>query len=143
MIETPFPQADNLDKVLDFILTVSNKTKTEMLASLGLTASRQFNYYCSASIYLGFVEKKGNRYVLTKKGRRLVMSDSDVIKDLFLLDILKHPLINRVVINKEIDKSILNNQDSFRKLSESTRNRRSQTIESWLAWILNNLENEK
>src|SRR6266851_4538671 len=73
--EFPFPQADDLSKVFDVteILAAAPATKEEIAEQFGVDP-RQGDYYANAAAWLGFVEKSGPQFALTKEGKKFVAS---------------------------------------------------------------------
>ena len=71
MTETPFPQANDLGKVLILIQNVKYCNSTELKKRMKLTRTRQLDYYKSASMFLGFLKKTENGHELTTSGMKI------------------------------------------------------------------------
>lgn len=147
--EIPFPQADTFERVISLCELLKEKklTKDEITEKYSFN-SRQSNYYASAGMYLGLIEKhmKNNVpcYFLTKKGKELFnlslkkrqlelvkcILEHEVFLKIFKLWLKgeKPSTKDRVDIMKEVG--------IYNVKSEKTLKRRSRTILSWLTWIL-------
>lgn len=146
----PFPQADNFERIVDLLslLMVEDLTSDEITSNYDFT-SRQTFYYTDAAIYLGLVEKiKNNGHMLhslTQKGK-IIMAKKHKEKNLDIIkQILEHEIMNKS-LKKYLDKfSPLENEEVVEIMkscyvhnvkSENTYARRSQTVTSWINWIL-------
>lgn len=139
MNEIPFPQANDLNKVLIFLNNYGFSTPMELKNKMSLTKHRQLDYYKSACVFLGFISKKGTS--LTKSGKKIVSTRDSLQKEIFILELIKVPVLKKIVFNyneKKID-NILDEFTSFRKLSISTKKRRVSTIKSWVRWLNDNI----
>ena len=141
MINVPFPQANDLGKVLLLIDKFQYCTKKELLSMLNLTSLRQYDYYVNAAVFLGFICMKNKRKVLSKSGKTISGESSNFKKERFILELLKNPLIKSVVFNykEETVFEILEKFDKFNELSESTKKRRVSTISRWVKWLNKNI----
>lgn len=144
----PFPQADDIDKVVDLLSvldkgSVSTKELTDIFDFVG----RQADYYRNAARYLGLLVQ--NR--ITSKGRSL-LSESHRINR---IEILARCMIARPVFREAIKILVLNDYNlqilslkDIRKIIElhrtdisgDTIKRRSYTVKKWLEWLVKNLE---
>ena len=141
MNEIPFPQADKLEKVLKLIRNLEIRSKKDLMSVLGLGTPRQFQYYISAAMFLGFITTTQNNIELTNSGKKVLQESKDFIKERFILELLKHKLIKSVIFNYE-EKTILDvleDFDSFSTLSDSTKKRRVETIKKWVEWLNKNI----
>ena len=141
MTNIPFPQANDLGKLLLLIDKYHYSSKKELLFLLELNTERQYDYYINAAIFLGFIKKENKKKRLTKSGMVVSGESSNFKKERFILEILKHPLIKSLVFNYE-EKSvfeILEKFNNFKKLSTTTKNRRISTINGWVKWINKNI----
>ena len=144
---TPFPQANDLDKVLLLVKEYNYRTTNELMKLLEFTRKRQIDYYKNACVYLGLMKIEKRKYTLTKVGELISNESKQHQITHFLLNILKVEMILEcylfLVKNKDIsDKyllKIVQKYDDFKLLSESTKNRRLSTIKSWIKWINKNL----
>ena len=138
----PFPQANDLDKVLILIVEFNYRTKNELMKILNLSSVRQMSYYYNACIFLGFMVKKNRRYELSNLGN-IISSENKKYRELRLIlqllksqMILESYLLFREKTNDEKLLEILKKYNSFESLSESTKLRRLSTIRRWVEWII-------
>lgn len=147
--DTPFPQADDFEKVVDFVSAIGDgTTESEQLSDRYGFVQRQAGYYFNAAKYLGFVNSEK---MLTIDGYRLLTQKFRVNRcERLLKSMLVRPVF-RAAFDKlvsvdfsleevsvaDIEKWI----DEFRsdKLAAYTRQRRAQTVRSWLHWIIKNI----
>ena len=143
-VKVPFPQADDLGKVISLV-NISNieKLKDEKYLSnlLGGITNRQLSYYTSACIYLGFFTRTKK---LTEEGEKFRMMNSsqqeiELIRVLLADEILGTLFITEKVFETEITKHdiIAKISEYYPEYSEVIYNRRSQTVSSWLKWLHN------
>ncbi len=151
--KVPFPQADDFKKIISIANFINSKLENEHLEairehtklSFNNFSTRQVNYYLSALIYLGWIDRKMNNgtpiYCLTYEGK-------------FLIDPLtSKEKIGQVIFAKlnlwHILDSIINRGKDFaaeelmmlEKLSLVTAKRRIQTLKSWINYFnISNLE---
>lgn len=149
-----FPQADNIDLIFSIFEELENKIyKRNEIAKIidrltnGLV-DRQISYYISALLYLDIlleVEPSNYRLSITankEKGKSL----NEKIEFL-VSSILKHQVFN-IVFNRYIETGEIPKNKFIAKiihevyplnLMESTALRRSNTVRSWINWIIENL----
>ena len=141
MTNIPFPQANDLGKLLLLIDKFQYCTKKELLSILSLTSERQYDYYVNAAAFLGFISIKNKRKVLSKSGIIISGESSNFKKERFILELLKNPLIKSVVFNYKDETvfEILEKFDKFNELSVSTKKRRVSTISRWVKWLNKNI----
>lgn len=151
----PYPQADDLDKVIDIVTNFSDEElyNKQNIAAYFEFDERQGDYYANAAIYLGFLERKEGRtgeFELTDTGDKLANCNNRSQRNLLLLkQLLKKPSFN------ELFSIIIKNKSDFQSLSidtiesvirknttltANTPKRRASTVKSWLNWITKNLE---
>jgi len=141
----PFPQANDLDKILILIVEFNYRTKNELMKILNLSSVRQMSYYYNACIYLGFMVKKRRRYELSNLGNLISSEKKKYRKLRLILQLLKNQMILesysliREKTNDEKLLEILKKYNSFESLSESTKLRRLSTIRTWIEWINKNI----
>tara|TARA_Y100001954_G_scaffold234248_1_gene289292 strand:+ start:159 stop:581 length:423 start_codon:yes stop_codon:yes gene_type:complete len=137
----PFPQANDLGKILLLIDKYHYSTKKELLSILELSTERQYDYYVNAAIFLGFIKKENKKKRLTKSGMVISGESSSFKKERFILELLKHPLIKSVIFNykEKTIFEILEKFNSFKSLAISTKNRRVSTIKKWVQWLNKNI----
>tara|TARA_B100001027_G_C16250849_1_gene324335 strand:+ start:558 stop:983 length:426 start_codon:yes stop_codon:yes gene_type:complete len=141
MTNVPFPQANDLGKILILICKFENYSTRDLLELLNLGSPRQLDYYFNAAIFLGLLKIKNNKKVHTNDSRIIVNELPNFREKRFILFLLKNKLIKSIVFNYS-DKNIidiLQDYDSFKNLSESTKNRRINTIRKWVKWLNKNI----
>lgn len=146
--ETTFPQANSFARVVDLLSVLYEHKMTRDEVSLNYEFDdRQTNYYISACEYLGLIKRnnsfEGERiYELTKEAKQ-IMSLGYKKKYLSLIKkVLERPVfyetfslslnMNRVPTINSI-RYIMSNHNL--SINQTTINRRSSTVRSWLDWI--------
>lgn len=154
-LEIPFPQADSFDRVINIC---------ELLNEYGLLTRdfitlnydfdvRQTNYYTDAGRYLGLIDKKIiNRevnYYLTDLGKSIFTSNINDRQIKFIELILSHRVFNLVMKsyfenleqpNRDKIVELMKTADLYNITSDSTFERRSSTISSWINWVFDQVE---
>lgn len=143
-----FPQADRFIRVVDLLDKLyaheDPLTKDEITSEYAFDV-RQADYYVSAGIYLGFLERLqgGSRYSLTNKGREIMNLDPKRKNLELVRAILSHRVFNVV-----LDEYLMHSERPARErvitimsryltgLNQTTMKRRAQTVEKWIDWIL-------
>jgi hypothetical protein len=128
----PFPQADNIYKLLIYLFDISEIEVPKELSSMSIEemVPRQEHYYKSALEFLGLV--KGDSP--TKEGRLLITASIPNMLRLLALRILLHEPFSSYFHSRDqrvVDEYLRD----VEKLSESTIHRRKQTVISWINWI--------
>jgi hypothetical protein len=150
----PFPQADSFVRIIDLLgLLVENDLDKDFITSNYNFDERQTNYYTTAAMYLGLVEKyvgEGKpfpniKFTLTTKGQQ-IMKMPYKRKYLALAKcILEHGAFNQVLKeyldngyppSKERVVQIMKRSNLYKVDSESTFFRRASTVVRWIDWIL-------
>jgi hypothetical protein len=149
--QVPYPQADDLDKVVDLVSLVDNGVDTKVtIADFFEFHERQGDYYANAGRYLGLLDRRGSQFALTDLGRQFMQIRSVPGKSRILIEqLLTRPTFRatfellrqrgmelEAISNEEITSII----EQFRNLSGSTPLRRASTVRSWLGWIMENSE---
>jgi len=147
----PFPQANDLDKVVDLISLADRRPATRTdIASFFEFDERQADYYANAGIYLGFLARCGNGFVVTELGQLFIGTRSLNMRTQIMVEqMLKRPVFRfafeqwrkrgfqfESTYQKEIAQSIEQNTS----LSGSTPLRRASTVVRWLDWVKQNAE---
>ncbi|HAU3858904.1 TPA: hypothetical protein RGN14_002067 [Legionella pneumophila] len=145
----PFPQADDITKVIDTIDLISwGYNSKQSIAKFWQIDPRQADYYTNAASYLGFIYKKDNGcWNLTSKGNEFVNYPTTKRNYLLCSAILSKPVFNEIGTSY-LDKgkimpdkqSICDVLQNYVQLSGTTPPRRVQTIKSWIDY-LGNLDN--
>ena len=153
--QIPFPQANSFERVIN-LCELLNENK--FLSKNDITQmydfdQRQTDYYSSAGLYLGFLQKsKVNKIIgfeLTQKGQDLFKVSLFDRQKLYIESILSHTVFKRSLeayikqgaqpSKTEVVK-IMKTSSLYNVGSDKTYYRRSSTILSWLDWILNQIE---
>jgi hypothetical protein len=147
----PYPQADDLDKVLDLVAKVDTGTSIKQeIADAFEFDERQGDYYANAAIYLGLVKREGRRFDLTALGDQYLRLRSRAQRSgLIVRQLLMRPTFRTVfyrlrecgfdidqISNHQIAEIIRVNTP----LGGATPARRAQTVRSWLTSLLRNNE---
>ena len=146
----PFPQADSFERVISMLsfFAASDTATPDQITSENSFVDRQTNYYTSAMMYLGLLEKTGGRkdplYYLSAEGRE-IEKESLKQKDLDLAKrILEHKAFRTAYLemidsgsvpSKEKIVKIMKESHLYKIGKDSTYKRRSSTISSWISWI--------
>ncbi|HMM00007.1 MAG TPA: Dam family site-specific DNA-(adenine-N6)-methyltransferase [Bacilli bacterium] len=135
----PFPQANNMEKIIRLVLygpeILENKEKA--MEIIEVSSTRQVAYYFSALQFFRYLthDKKFSEKALSLyKDRGLLIDD---IYSQLLLDKMFESFYERFKNEKAVDISIIKQviKQNNKKLSESTINRRSSTIKAWVEWM--------
>lgn len=146
----PFPQADDLDKVVDTVRAIHNgQWRTEDLMSIFGYVERQAGYYTNAARYLGFLVAKGPPE-LTRTGYRLINEQSRINRtEIVLKGILTRPALRQAVLMlRQYNNDVATLRDDLKALIASYRpditgdtiNRRASTVQNWLKWLVKNCD---
>lgn len=143
--EVPFPQADSFYRVLDFINSLGNEPlKIDEIAEKYEFDIRQGSYYSAAARYLGLVKSEKGYYSLSDYGKQIMKMNHKQKNLEIVKTILSHrpfyyaftKFLEEQDVNKEeLQKIILEFCPKIN--SDETAKRRSQTIMSWIKWIVN------
>lgn len=142
----PFPQADDLGKVIGTIEYIGqgleDEIRTAEIAELFEFDKRQGAYYLAGARFLGLLDKDTNN--LTEEGKFFLESDFKDKVILLLKTLYKSPsfryAIDCLIFNKkEFEKDelieIMKNLE-YRSMSQETAKRRAGTIKSWVYYLL-------
>ena len=150
---TPFPQADSLERLVNFCELLYFKTEdltNNKITELYGFDKRQTDYYYNAGCYLGLIQKvktsdRAIAFELTNKGKNifqlpLSQRNLEIIKLILSFRVFnesfKAYLENGAPPTKEYLVKIMKNVHLARNINETTMKRRASTIRSWLNWIL-------
>jgi hypothetical protein len=128
--ETPFPQANDIYKILKFVQNLHNPLNLDRFSNIDLDfVSRQILYYKAAAQYLGLLNKE---------------QTSELTKIIFDLDnnFLFITVVNLILRNKVFgmyyqtrDTLIVENYiQNLYHLNKTTSNRRMSTVKKWVDW---------
>jgi hypothetical protein len=135
------PQANNLDKIIEFIFKVHEGINDyKAIAEQFKFDQRQSSYYREAAEALNLITKENGKYYLTPTAQKLIqlpieqrnifftnlLLDFNLIKDAIKILQLKHTL-------SSIDFEQLIQKNST--LSGTTIRRRAESLKAWFVWI--------
>jgi hypothetical protein len=154
--EVPYPQANDLDKVIDIMTNfhsagLSNK---QAIAEFFDFDERQGDYYLNAGYYLGLLKRvpSSTEFSLTREGEYIARSSNRSGRNLLLLkQMLKRPSFHEIVslfdssgrdlarLSVDVLAPIIQKHVA---LNETTARRRASTVMSWLRWMSGAMEFE-
>lgn len=139
-LNTPFPQADRFDTVHSMLLLISEQpcmTKEELKLNFDIV-DRQIDYYYNVLKWLKLCKEENDCMILTSKG-------IDILKQPFKERIIE---ISKIVFSEPIFNNVLNGREvniqlfqRYKVHSESTKDRRLQTVKAWILYFKNIIEN--
>jgi len=148
--QVSYPQADSFERVINLLemLMEDDRDKDYLTHTLDVH-HRQTNYYTSAGMYLGLIEKRAEDgliiYYLSDEGKR-IMKLKYKQKYLAIAEkILQNPSFNKAFSlylqqgyppSRDEIVEIMKEFDVYNVDSESTYYRRASTVRCWLDWIL-------
>lgn len=146
-----YPQANSFERVINLLeMLVSEELDKDYLTHTLDVHPRQTNYYTSACMYLGLVNKKNEDgliiYYLNEEGKRIMglpyrEKYLEIVKK-----ILQNPSFNESLKlyfktgqlpSRPQIATIMEKCNVFDVKGESTFIRRASTVRSWMEWILN------
>ena len=147
--EIPFPQADDLDKVIDLAkLAGTGVNDKAQFADFFEFDERQGDYYANAAKYLGLLERGRSGFQLTQLGAVFSRLPARAGRTIFVArQLLKRPSFRRS-IDLLMGRNFLLASLGPRELAAivadetglnlTTASRRALTLRSWLTWLLKN-----
>lgn len=145
-----YPQADSFERVINLLemLMQEDREKDELTHTLDVH-HRQTNYYTSAGMYLGLIDKKTEdgliMYYLTDEGKRIMKLPYKQKYLSIVRKILQNPSFNKAfkiylqqgyLPSRDIIVDIMKEFNVYNVFEESTFYRRATTVRCWLDWIL-------
>lgn len=142
----PFPQANDLNKVIDTVSLVNQgyATKQEISEILEFD-ERQGDYYANAARYLGFLDRNGNTFSVSFIGKNLLrLSSPSMRAGLITEQLIRRPVFHQVLKKLLQNNLEINSLDSMNiselvedqtTLGGSTPQRRASTVIQWIKWI--------
>ena len=137
----PFPQADTLGTVIAAVELYASETVTAVdLAERLEFDERQGQYYTTAALWLGLVERSGGKISLSVRGKEFVSASRwGRFKILFravaatpvFRECIRRNLEMKPMPAEEIAELILDKGFA----TKSTARRRAQTVVAWLDWL--------
>jgi len=150
--EIQFPQADIFGRIVDILFQIhsNNIFSSKDIAITYGFHPRQGQYYSSAAMYLGLIERvhinKKWGYSLTKLGAKVVRQNNRERNLIFVQLILENKVFNKALDVYMQQKGKLDRADvidimkssdiKLIKDSEETVSRRANTVRGWINWIL-------
>lgn len=140
-VDSPFPQADRFDTVLAMFGIVGEQeemSKEDLMLSFDIVP-RQIDYYSNAMRWLGLVTISKASIILTAEGRRLAsMNHAERMSQLANI-IFSEPIFNFVLNNEHgnVPRSLF---ERWQVGTESTAERRLQTVQAWVKYFKNYAE---
>ena len=146
---TPFPQANDLDRVVDLVQLVSAGTITKMeISDFFEFDERQADYYANAAAYLGFVQRSERGFSLTEEGDSFLKLAGVTQRTRTLVkQMLRRPSLRASVsllagrnfnLHSINDAEIAEIVQRTTSLTGTTPSRRASTVRQWLKWLLKN-----
>ena len=134
MNNIPFPQADDLDKVILFVNKIfQGNTRTEIMITLSIT-SRQIDYYGNAAVFLNLLEREKKQFFINSQGILFCESNKISQKNKMISILSKHQIFSKF-IKDEDNIYIILKDEYLATFSDATIKRRAQTIYSWVKWF--------
>jgi len=136
------PQADSPERILAVVRAhaEAEPTPPALAQVLGVT-ERQVHYYRQAAMVLGLLRRLPSGWQTTQQGRALCGPDETETRRLLAGVILAHPLVTTAAARLRPLRDAQSRQEALARLlylstalSESTSQRRAQTLLAWLDW---------
>ena len=149
--DIPFPQANDLNKVIDTV-TLDNQgySTKEDLSDILEFDERQGDYYANAACFLGLLERSASTFCITENGKKFLRLPSSIKRVEFIAEELaKRPVFHQIfqqllTNNLDIDSLDLNKiceiVEKYTGLSRTTSYRRASTVKRWVEWIYGYVE---
>lgn len=143
MKKTPFPQANNLERIYEiFKMAGTDGLSGFEVSEILNLAYREAIYYMDALRYFDLFEKIKLRYFLTNDGYHLNNLPIEFQYMGFIIKVIEQPIIKQlysetseILDKKEKLRHISEKIKNTENLSQSTTNRRASTIMSWLSQL--------
>ena len=150
----PYPQANDLDKVIDIITNFhsADLTHKQTIAEFFDFDERQGDYYANAAYYLGLLKRipHSTQFELTREGGFIAKSENRSRRNLLLLkQMLKKPSFNEIIrlfekngrdlssLNVDVLAPIIQTHTG---LNATTAKRRASTVLSWIKWMIHGMD---
>lgn len=153
--EIQFPQADTFSRIVNLMeLLYEHPMSNQEITEQYQFNSRQTNYYADAGRYLDLIEKeepskRGSPYRLTKTGKKIMGLEYKQRQLALAKQILKYKVFNETLkchlkcgsmpSKNEIAK-FMKDAKVYNVKSEETFLRRAHSVENWINWILELVE---
>jgi hypothetical protein len=143
----PFPQANDLNKVIDTVSLVNQGYSTKQeLSEIFEFDERQGDYYANAARYLGFLDREGTTFSVSAIGKRLLrLSSPSRRAGLITEQLIRRPVFHQILHQLLQNNLDINSLDSINisqlvegqtTLGGATPQRRASTVIQWIKWIL-------
>jgi uncharacterized protein DUF6997/uncharacterized protein DUF6996 len=146
----PFPQADSFARIFDLLglLYANERLSQEQITTTYAFDLRQTQYYSSAAMYLGLVQKRqdqttGVHYSLTDEGKNIYAMPARARRMALARSILRHRVFTRTLrlyfdnSERPAVQSVVDiMRDERIQITSTTMPRRAQTVLSWIDWVL-------
>jgi hypothetical protein len=150
-LSVPFPQADDMDKVVDVACMAQRGiTSPERLAEIFGFTLRQSGYYRNAALYLGLIDAN---WKLTVYGAQLLSERYRVHRtEMILKRLLTRPALREAIClleSRKFDAKSISPKDleyiiarhrPGDDLAQSTLKRRANCVRNWLRWLVANCD---
>ena len=137
----PFPQADDLRKVVDVVDAVATgSTRRAEIAARQDFDARQAGYYGNAGAYLGLLRRAPGGFELSELGYRFARRSRDERHRLLLFELARRPVLRRALAHV-CERRALPPAETVADwlaaetgLSGATPRRRALTVLAWTRW---------
>lgn len=153
----PFPQANSFDRIIN-LCELLHHSDSDELSHDDITenykfAGRQTQYYASAGMYLGLIDKEREnaaKYTLSDRGKKILEKTYRERQLGFAESILEHSIFSSS-LSLYLQKAELPSKDEIVEImkstnlskggentvyADSTYRRRAQTVRAWIEWIV-------
>jgi len=145
----PFPQADDLDKVIDVVkLTAGGPAEKAQIADYFEFDERQGDYYANAAKYLGLIERSAEGFQPTARGVAFNQLATRAERTLAVAEqLLRRPSFRRAIgllRERNFLLASLGGQELAGIIAQetglnlTTAHRRAMTVRCWLTWLVKN-----
>lgn len=146
----PFPQANDVDKIIDIITLYGEDLRTkDQISEFFEFDERQGDYYANAAVYLDFLQRDPNNtssFLLTDYGKEIKRCSNRRCRNrLFIIQLLKRPSFRsaiQLLSESGFNPKYLDLADLARIIKENnprynlvTSKRRASTVKGWMKWI--------
>jgi uncharacterized protein DUF6997/uncharacterized protein DUF6996 len=149
--EGTFPQANDLDKVVDLVQAAAGDglNKSQIADTFGFD-ERQGDYYANAACYLGLLRRAQGNFEVTPAGsafnalRSRAERTGSLVGLMLAIPSLREAL--RLLVEREFRVEKIGNGELAALIRErtgltaSTPERRASTLRAWLVWIARNVK---
>ena len=138
--DAPFPQANDLNKVLQLVeLNQEQICDNNYLMSFLNVTQRQVNYYLAACSYLGIIDRKRQ---FTDLGKSLKKKSEESLIIAIAKIIVAKPVFGEAFFNKFFTGEDLSKEEISELITFSCEidnlevaDRRASTVKKWIDWI--------